>query len=721
MSNSVKQFFLIPLFQHKDEVIKINKEKFTIGRSLDCDCYIHNDTISKVHATIVFENNDYFIIDNNSSNGTYVNDIKIGDKTKLKDGYTIMLSKLVFEVSTNLPEKVLFFEGNYKVVADDIKDKDVLVKYLLSEKELMDNISSMLLSRDNVETILSNMLDFAIKLLNADRGILLTKENGEFIPKVSSNLEDEFSSVNTLSKSIVDYVVCNKKPVLVNNPVFNERFTGKSLLQFQIESSLCSPIYIDDEIAAILYIDNREEKKQFTTFQYALFLSFISHCQNILFNARKNEKLLEDLMAQSVVNRWDEINRVKDNVVDKFNENIIKPLHILEEEINKLEDSDETLKKFKETYKSVVNNIDKLNIDVDIDKDMAILTTINLKNFIAEIVADISNYLELHQIKLDITGDDIIFETYKLQFSQVIKNLLLFLVKVLSKDSQINITTSQIKNNVQINISGCNTNTLNKTNDYFSRSDSKRMLEMCSNLLRGMGGTINNSVNDNCFVFQILFKENGLRSDDSSVKVQEKGKEQSVSVVLKDTLLQSATVEDLKNNGFKVFADVFSETPDVLIVEVNQDNYESYLKACSENCKVVAIVNQGEDIKFKKKLLQNNVFIILEKPVHNTKLLEVVKMVFRVTNAHKYKIKRMRTSIIRDLVATMKHEINNPLQIMAMNLEMIKTDENRERVEKIKDGAERIAKLINNLSSLNDFELVKYASSNRKIITPKEK
>jgi signal transduction histidine kinase len=68
----------------------------------------------------------------------------------------------------------------------------------------------------------------------------------------------------------------------------------------------------------------------------------------------------------------------------------------------------------------------------------------------------------------------------------------------------------------------------------------------------------------------------------------------------------------------------------------------------------------------------------------------------------------------------MKHEINNPLQIMAMNLEMIKTEENKERVDKIKDGANRIAELINNLSNLNDFELVKYASSNRKIITPKK-
>ena len=47
----------------------------TIGRSRRCDVRIENDSVSKVHGSIVFDrgSGDYFVIDENSRNGTRVN------------------------------------------------------------------------------------------------------------------------------------------------------------------------------------------------------------------------------------------------------------------------------------------------------------------------------------------------------------------------------------------------------------------------------------------------------------------------------------------------------------------------------------------------------------------------------------------------------------------------------------------------------------------------
>jgi hypothetical protein len=47
----------------------------TIGRSRRCDVRVENDSVSKAHASVVFDRSsgDYFLVDENSRNGTCVN------------------------------------------------------------------------------------------------------------------------------------------------------------------------------------------------------------------------------------------------------------------------------------------------------------------------------------------------------------------------------------------------------------------------------------------------------------------------------------------------------------------------------------------------------------------------------------------------------------------------------------------------------------------------
>lgn len=717
----MKQFFLIPLFQYKEEIIKIDKNVFRIGRDSTNDCYILDESISRKHIILTINGNDdeIYIEDNNSANGVFVNDEKINNKTKLKNGDLIRLSNFVFQLSSTLPEKILFYEGFYKVDSKNIEYSESFVNYLLSEKELIDIISTMLLKYNDVEKIFQNILNYALKMLKSDRGVLLTKENNKFKAKVSANIADEFNSINTLSKSIVDYVIENKKPVIINNPAFNARFMGKSLLQFQIESVLCSPIYIGDEIVAVLYIDNREEKKQFTTFEYALFLSFISHCQNILFNAKKNEKLLEDLMAQSVVSRWDEINRVKEKVVTQFNENIIKPLNVLTKEMDTIKNEDEILNRFKKTYKEVVNNIDSLNINIDIDKEMAILTTINFKSFINNIIEEVDDYLKLNDISTIIDGNDIFLEIFKVQLGQVIKNLILFLIKILSRGSEIKIFFNSDDEKVFLNIEGIEkSDTINKET-YFQTKENKKMLEMVENLLKGMNCNFQNIIEDNCIKFQFELL-NKYEETKEKPNIGEKTKEHLVLISINNKNEEKKVKKALEKANINLTNDFQSvENVELIILEIGEENFEKHFKNCSTDCKKIILVEENNK-KLMDKVKNFNPYMILEIPISSEKLLDIVKIILSVTDAEKRKIKEIRNSLVKDLVATMKHEINNPLQIINMNLELIENNENKHKVDKIKQSAKRIGELIENLSTLNDFQMVKYANSNRNIITPKK-
>ena len=70
-------------------------ERFVIGRGKHCDFVINSGKVSREHAQIIRENDEYFIEDLGSSNGTWFNKQRI-KRRKLEDGdeYYICSEKL---------------------------------------------------------------------------------------------------------------------------------------------------------------------------------------------------------------------------------------------------------------------------------------------------------------------------------------------------------------------------------------------------------------------------------------------------------------------------------------------------------------------------------------------------------------------------------------------------------------------------------------------------
>lgn len=84
-----------------NEVYVIDND-VTIGRGAQNDIILKDPYISKSHAKIIIDENEYFLEDLNSVNGTLINDEKVFDVVKLKDGDRIKLGQIEF----------LFIEGD---------------------------------------------------------------------------------------------------------------------------------------------------------------------------------------------------------------------------------------------------------------------------------------------------------------------------------------------------------------------------------------------------------------------------------------------------------------------------------------------------------------------------------------------------------------------------------------------------------------------------------
>jgi len=63
-------------FDEENKVIELGEEEVIIGRIPECGICLAVDNVSRQHARVIFRNEEYFVEDLDSTNGTYVNGIK---------------------------------------------------------------------------------------------------------------------------------------------------------------------------------------------------------------------------------------------------------------------------------------------------------------------------------------------------------------------------------------------------------------------------------------------------------------------------------------------------------------------------------------------------------------------------------------------------------------------------------------------------------------------
>lgn len=79
------------------QVYEINKDVTTIGRSDDADLVVSDTSISRNHAIIERRAEGFFLSDNGSTNGSYVNKEQVSDVTPLKEGDKVGVGNVVFK------------------------------------------------------------------------------------------------------------------------------------------------------------------------------------------------------------------------------------------------------------------------------------------------------------------------------------------------------------------------------------------------------------------------------------------------------------------------------------------------------------------------------------------------------------------------------------------------------------------------------------------------
>ena len=86
-------------------VVELRREETVIGRTSECDLPLPSKNVSRKHACVGFRNEEYHIQDLNSTNGVYVNGVKI-EKCVLRNLDQIKIGgiKLLFNEQQTLEQ-----------------------------------------------------------------------------------------------------------------------------------------------------------------------------------------------------------------------------------------------------------------------------------------------------------------------------------------------------------------------------------------------------------------------------------------------------------------------------------------------------------------------------------------------------------------------------------------------------------------------------------------
>jgi diguanylate cyclase (GGDEF)-like protein len=166
----------------------------TLGRAEECTLRFEDSSLSRIHARVMYVMNTYMIMDNSSTNGTFVNDTRIGSATRLEDGARILLG-----TSTIL---------RFSLVSDE--EEDALRR--VYEAAVLDALTGIA-NRKHLEERLEAELAFALRH-GADLSVIIVDL-------------DHFKRVNDTHGHLAGDEVLRQAARIIKNALRTEDFVGR--------------------------------------------------------------------------------------------------------------------------------------------------------------------------------------------------------------------------------------------------------------------------------------------------------------------------------------------------------------------------------------------------------------------------------------------------------------------------------------------------------------
>jgi pSer/pThr/pTyr-binding forkhead associated (FHA) protein len=324
-------------------------------------------SLSRRHAEITRIGEAWWIRDLGSKNGSRLNGLPLSTPAgnRLADGDEVVLGDLRLHFTDGFPglDPDLFIERVGDLFSE-VRPEPSQALILVRGLELLYRSTEALLLESSSTNLIQSLLNEAMKLLSAERGfVVMVGGDGSWqtVHRVG-DVQDQAG----LSHSVLGYAVKHRTGVLSNAPMADPRFGGASLVELHRGALICAPMEIGTEVKGLLYLDRIGEGRPFTRFDLALVQAFVRQGTVALRHAQLAQQALGQAEIQGELLRLRSLN---ERVISRTGE----ILSSMETPLRWLDSYGE--KAHGETAESVRHQVDRLRFLVEAALQEAFLET----------------------------------------------------------------------------------------------------------------------------------------------------------------------------------------------------------------------------------------------------------------------------------------------------------------------------------------------------------
>ncbi len=305
------------------QVFHVNyEEALVVGREEGCNVLLTDNGVSRKHFKIESRGKSFILLDLQSSNGTYVNDVLVGTKILVLDdrinaGEAELVFKLEQEVrpaakSTVQPGINLTEGGQEAHIVRRIEEpqpsppkegetQSYNVNQLQEMLATLYAVGNIINSEIDNARICDTIMDSVMSVIPADRGflILYDAETDVIEPLVVRGCNEDGMELN-LSRTILTEAVKNGMSIIASDAMKDMRFkAGASIIMNQIKSAMCVPLESKKNILGAIYLDSLTAVGAFTEFHLEL-LSAIGKQAGIAIERARLKSQIEALFYGAI-------------------------------------------------------------------------------------------------------------------------------------------------------------------------------------------------------------------------------------------------------------------------------------------------------------------------------------------------------------------------------------------------------------------------------------
>jgi adenylate cyclase len=284
-----------------------------VGRSPTSDFPIIDPTISRRHAQILRQDDKILVRDLGSSNGTYVNGVRV-ESAELKPGDLVTFGKVMFRLEelsrrstpSKPAEPTETTTGSTIVRQRSVLDAEGSIPEDKSRKTLATllEVSKGLGKTADIDALLDKIVGYANQILDVDRvAILLLDENNELVSKIARDRRGA-DSARAVPQSIARTALRDRVAILTDNAGADTRFTGQSIVLQQIRSAICVPLLGSEQPLGVLYVDHAGDARDFADEDFDLCIAFAGIAAVAIENSQFSQRIQRQMVARSNFERF---------------------------------------------------------------------------------------------------------------------------------------------------------------------------------------------------------------------------------------------------------------------------------------------------------------------------------------------------------------------------------------------------------------------------------